>query len=210
MEIDQLKDVWNKQQAPASPLLSNEDMLAVISHSSRSPVARMKRNLRKEMIFCVVAFSIAAFVTFQGKLIWYTWMYLFLMGVFCMYYYFKNRLLNNMQCVTCEVRSNLSMHVATLEKYIKWNLILSTMVFPVVIMFGALIMYLNADSIKSKSILFFSVAHPAWQTALIWLGFGLVFTIPLYYLNRRYLHWLYGKHIDRIKKILSEMDEGQI
>ena len=35
-----------------------------------------------------------------------------------------------------------------------------------------------------------------------------VFTIPMYFLNKWYVRKLYGQHIERLKKIVDEMDEG--
>ena len=64
-------------------------------------------------------------------------------------------------------------------------------------------------SVVPRSVLHFSPAHPAWLTILVWLVISTVMTIPLFYLNRKYLYWLYGKHIARIRKILTEMDEDQ-
>jgi len=210
MELDHIKEIWRRQSQPERQSLSNEEVMTMITHPSRSPVAIMKRNLKKELIFIVVSFSIASLVfSFQGKMIAYSGAYLFLMGVFFYYYYFKNRLLNSMQCVTCEVKSNLGLLVNNLEKYVRYNLVISTFILPLFLAFVVFIMYLNFKSVVPRSVLHFSPAHPAWLTILVWLVISTVMTIPLFYLNRKYLYWLYGKHIARIRKILTEMDEDQ-
>jgi hypothetical protein len=212
MELDQMKDLWKNQSLNVQHLLSNEEVMTMINHSSNSPVAKMKRNLRKELIFVVVSFSMAAFIFligFDGKMIAFSAVYVFLMLVYFLYFFFKNRLLSSMQCVVCEVKSNLSMQVSSLEKYIKYNLIISTLIVPVIFMLGAFILYLDYHADSFKAIIFYSVAYPVWVTTVVWVGISIVLTVPSYFLNRKYLHWLYGKHISRIRKILSEMDEDQ-
>jgi len=209
MELDNIKELWKNQQTPSPGIISNEQVVAMINHPSKSPVAIMKRNLKRELWFLLVSFSIAAFIffiSFNGKMIAYSWAYIFMMVVFLFYYYFKNKLLNSMQCVTCEVKSNLTLQLKSLEKYIKNNLLYSTLTLPAFLMFGALIMYLDATGETHKSVIFYSIAHPAWLTTLIWLGFSVILTIPLYFLNKKYLHWLYGKHINRLRLVISNME----
>ncbi len=98
------------------------------------------------------------------------------------------------------------MQANTLEKYIKYNLIVSTLVYPAFLMFGAWLLYSESYSETPKSIISYSSAYSPWMTTLMWLLFSIITTIPLYYLNKKYLHWLYGKHINRIKRVLSEIE----
>jgi hypothetical protein len=209
MELDSMKDIWKGQNTGVQKSLNENELMTMISHPSKSPVAKMKRTLKKELYFVIVCFSVAAlvfFLTFENKFIGFSLAYIFLMLVFIIYYFFKNRLLTNMQCVTCEVKSNLTMQANTLEKYIKNNLIVSTLVYPAFLMFGAWLLYTGFYSETPKSIISYSSAYSPWITTLIWLVFSIITTIPLYYLNKKYLHWLYGKHINRIKRVLSEIE----
>lgn len=209
MELEQMKDVWKQQFSNQGASLNEDDLVRIISHPSRGPVASMKRNLRMELYFVIVTFGIAALVffwAFKSKMIGYSIAYLFFMGVFIFYYISKTRLLSRMQCVTCEVKSNLSLQISTLEKYIRYNLIISTLVYPLFLMLGALILYLNFYSLTPKPIFVYSTAYAPAVTTGVWVLFSIVTTIPLYFLNKKYLHWLYGKHIRRLKGVLSELD----
>lgn len=209
MELDQMKDVWKQQFSSSEKKLKEEDVISMISHPSRGPVASMKRNLRRELYFVIFSFSIAAlvfFLAFESKMIGYSAAYIFLMAVFALYYYNKTRLLGRMQCVNCEVKTNVSLQVSTLEKYIRYNLIVSTLVYPAFLLFGAWILYTNFYSLTPKPIFVYSVSYATWITTLVWVLFSVITSIPMYYLNKKYIHWLYGKHISRLKWILKEMD----
>ena len=209
MELDNMKETWKEQPVATQNKISSEQLIAMIGHPSKSPVASMKRTLKKELYFVVFSFGVASMIfliAFESKMIGYSIAYLFLTVVFIFYYYFKTKLLNNMQCVTCEVKSNLSLQLTTLEKYIRNNLIISTLVYPAFLLFGAWMLYTNFYNDIPKSFFVYSVAYPAWITTMSWLIFSIVTTVPLYFLNKKYLHWLYGKHINRLKKVLSEME----
>lgn len=209
MELDQMKDVWKQQFSNQGTSLSEDDLVRMINHPSRGPVASMKRNLRMELYWVIFTFGVAALVffwAFKSKMIGYSIAYLFFMGLFIFYYISKTRLLSRMQCVTCEVKSNLSLQISTLEKYIRYNLIISTLVYPLFLMLGALILYLNFYSQTPKPIFVYSTAYSLFVTTGVWVLFSVITTIPLYFLNKKYLHWLYGKHIRRLKGVLFELN----
>ena len=208
MELDDLKIHWKNQ--PETTTSINQKILdTMLSNQSKNPVAIMKRNLQKELWFVLIGFSVAAviiFTTTKGITITYGWIYIFMMMLFAVYYYFKNKLLNNMQCISCEVRSNLTLQLNSLEKYVKRNLIISTLIFPAFLMISALLIYLKEPSKVHTSVIYYTDAYPAWLTTLVWLGIALLLTIPLYYLNKKYLYKLYGKHIKRLHDIVDQME----
>lgn len=209
MELDNMKELWKDQQDAGQKPLSEQELITMIGNPSKGPIAKMKRNLKKELIFVLVTLPGTAIYFqfhFNGKMFAFSITYILMTLVFVAYYYFKNKLLNNMQCVTCEVKSNLTMQANTLEKYLKNNLIVSTFILPVIVLFGMWLLYLNYYSATPKSIFSFSVAYSPWITTLIWTGISIAITIPMYFLNKKYLHWLYGKHINRLKSVLSELD----
>lgn len=209
MELDNMKELWNDQQNTTQKSLSEQELITMIGNPSKGPIAKMKRNLKKELIFVLLTLPATAIYfqfNFKGKMFALSMAYVLLTLMFVAYYYFKNKLLNNMQCVTCEVKSNLNMQVNTLEKYIKNNLIVSTLLLPALMMFICWLLYLNDYSTTPKSIFSYSVAYSPWLTTLIWAGISIAITIPMYFLNKKYLHWLYGKHINRLKRVLSELD----
>jgi len=210
MDLDQLKEVWQNQEQPFSTAGDDKKLAGLLTRQSNSSVTRMKRNLLTELVILVICFGSVAvyyFLAFKGNLAEVAWMYIFLTLVFGYYYYRKNKLLNEMQCSSCHVRSNLERQVSTLEKYVHTYMLAGTYMVPVLLLFLGWIFYLKVPSAVPKNIFFHSPAYPWWQTLSAWVMLAVVLTIPVYFLNRWYIHRLYGRHILRLKKILSDMEE---
>jgi len=56
MELDNLKEVWQADAGNTLPGIK-EDILLMLQKKSRSPIAKIKRNLRGEMMVVVVLYS---------------------------------------------------------------------------------------------------------------------------------------------------------
>jgi hypothetical protein len=205
MELDQLKDIWQND-----PAQSKEDaqLISIMSRRSNNPIARMKRNLLFELIAIILLYgaTIAYYAfAFQGKMTEVSWFMIGIAFCFFIYYFRKNRLLNKMECLSCQVKSNLQGQVNTLEKYVKFYLVAGTALVPLSIVFFSWLIYVKSP-LKPKSVLYHSDASPWWQTIIAWtvlVGFS---TILIYYLNKWYVKRLYGNHILKLKQLLAEMD----
>jgi hypothetical protein len=207
MELDQLKNIWQREPAQSK---EDEQLISLMSRRSNNPIARMKRNLLFELIAIIVlyGFTIAYYAyAFQGKMHEVSWFMVGIAFCFFIYYYRKNRLLNKMECLTCQVRSNLQRQVNTLEKYVKFYLLAGTALVPLAIFFFTWLIYVKSPT-KLVSVFYPSAAYPLWQTILVWLLLVGVSTLLVYYLNKWYVKKLYGNHIEKLKKLLVEMNEG--
>jgi len=207
MELDQLKKIW--QQEP-SATKEDQQLLQLLRKRSNNPIARMKRNLLFELI-AIVALYGATIVyyayAFHGTMSEVSWFMVVIALSFLLYYYMKNRLLNKMECVACQVKSNLQRQVNTLEKYVKFYLIVGTALAPITIIFFGWLFYIKFPA-KTNSIFYLSGNYAWWQTTFAWLIFFIVFTVPIYYVNKWYVKRLYGRHIQKLKELLNEMDEA--
>lgn len=207
MELDNLKQLWQNQ--PASP--TNPGKLSeIVKRQSGSSLGKMRRTLRYELL--VVILSLGAVIVYfiitrNEKTMDVAMIYLALLLVFLVYFLRKDRLLKTMQCVTCEVRSNLNLQLGKLEKLLKIYLWAGTLIFPLTILYLGLLFYFRVPSFIPQNIFFNSPAYAWWQSALAWIGLATIITLPGYWLNKRYIHCLYGKHVDRLKKLLAEMEE---
>lgn len=206
MELENLKTIW-KDVGTATVTTSAEELEQMLSKKSKSPIAKLKRNLFWEML--------AVVVTYGGTIIYYLlqnqtgMLYLaLLMGVlgalYGWYYFTKRRLLLNMECVTCEVKSNLSTQLVTLEKLLKLYLWAGTLLVPVILMVSGVIVYFTSPLPKdvplSKEAFFIY-----FFIALFILS--LAFTIPVFFLNKWYINLLYGRHVKKLRQIVNEMNE---
>ena len=111
-----------------------------------------------------------------------------------------------MECLSCQVKSNLQRQVNTLEKYVKFYLLAGTALVPLTIVFFTWLLYVKSP-LKPKSILFFSDAFAWWQTVLAWIVVIGVSTFFVYYANKWYVKKLYGNNIIKLKQLLAEMNE---
>jgi 4-hydroxybenzoate polyprenyltransferase len=208
MDLDKLKSVWQKESSAEQK--QDEELRSLLQKPSNSPVAKMKRNLFMELILVVITYSLMIlyyFIAFSGKM-WEVSLFMLVLAlVFIIYYFRKNKLLNDMQCLSCHVKSNLERQVKILEKYIKFYLITGTIVVPLAFFFFAIIIYYKFPATAKRSLFFTSPENPLWRALLVWVIVTTALTIVIYYLNKWYVQKLYGKHILKLKEMLREMED---
>lgn len=199
MELDNLKQAW-KEQAIDPPQTGEEQILSMLRKKSQSPIARIKRNLRWELIAVLILYisTIVYYLSANHGRYWELALLLFIVGaVFVFYYYQKNKLLNQMECVSCEVRSNLLRQVTTLEKYIRFYFLAGVIITPICYFITGIIVASKAKFSMTKNPGFF----------LWFVGTGVVLTIILYFVNIWYVNRLYGQHVKKLKTLLRETEE---
>jgi len=210
MELESLKYIWRNLDTPAARQ-PDAELLALLQKRSRGPVARMRRNLFMELILILVTYIptvLFYWIDFGGRLAGIGWLMLLVMLFYSGYFYRKNRLLQQMQCVQCEVRSNLERQVRTLKKYIRFYLLTGTFIVPVIVILSWLIVRWQLRSVPGPGF-FRHLEHPHWWAhPLPWLLMLVPFTILSYYANACYINKLYGRHIRKLQELLQEMNEA--
>ncbi|MBX9784138.1 MAG: hypothetical protein K2X48_12685 [Chitinophagaceae bacterium] len=207
MELESLKTIWKDVGAKTAGT-SAEELEQLLSKKSKSPIAKLKRNLFWELMVVLVLYSgtIAFyFVTYKGVILSMAWMLIIIGAAYIAYYVRKRRLLKNMECVTCEVKSNLSAQLKTLEKLVKMYLWIGTLIFPVVMMLSFVVWYFyfpEKDMTQLKQVPYFTFFY-----MLVSFLFTAGLTIPVYFLNKWYVHKLYGQHVKKLRQIVNEMNE---
>jgi hypothetical protein len=206
MELDELKDIW-KEQRP-EPVVT--DVTPLLGRRSNTPIAKMKRHLIIELIGVIILYGsiIAYFIAKLGsRYISISVLYFLIASLFCVYYYKKFRLLKEMECMACEVKSNLSKQVAILEKYIRFYLWAGTAIFPIVIIFFYWFEYTYVPQGKEHFFILPSENISAAQSVgalLLWI---IPLTILVFYINKWYVRKLYGKHVQSLKEMLAQMED---
>jgi hypothetical protein len=208
MELESLKYIWRSQETPPAPEPDRSAMLALLEQRSRGPVARMRRNLVGEGILLLITYIpgiLCYILEFEGRLSAMSWLLGLLALAFGAYYYRKYRLLSQMQCVTCQVRSNLSRQVKTLKKYTRFYLLAGTGVIPVTFFLAYAIIRWKLPS--AGSALYFRL-HPMpwWANPIYWMILLVPVTIGSYFANAWYVNKLYGRHIKKLQDLLREME----
>lgn len=205
MELDQLKNIWQKE--PVSPQKQDEYLLSLLAKRSNSPIAKMKRNLRSEFIAMVVLYAIGIvyyFYAFEGRMVELSWFLLVIAVVFMIYYYRKNKLLNGMQCVACQVKSNLELQLGTLEKYVRFYLVAGNVLFPITMLIvGYVVIVLYPQRLHSPKLL--SNDPYVQRIAIIYVIVMAVASVGIFFLNKWYVNKLYGRHVRKLKEMLKEL-----
>ena len=206
MELDQLKEMWGNMAIDKRDS-SNEEIQAMLRKKSKSPIAKMKRNLMIEMIVVIVLYSwiiIDYVIKYKGVMLSIP-LLMFALGVlFVVYYVRKRKLLKDMECVTCEVKSNLQQQLTILGKYVRIYMLAGTLLFPITMIIMCVILFFYSEEMQQlqKPVPF--LPFLAVVTVL-----AVVLTIPIYFLNKWYVRKLYGQHIEKLKLIVSEMSEEE-
>ena len=199
MELDNLKTLWKEQELRENSA-GEADILAMLQKRSKSPIAKMKRNLFWELIIILVMYT--SMITYYmmadyGRFKELSLMLLIIVIPFILYYYKKNKILTEMECVTCEVRSNLRRQVATLEKYIRFYFIAGSVL-------AAAAYFITGLIVNSKAGHEF-LSNP--QSIWTFVGCGVILVIVMIFLNKWYVNKLYGQHVKRLKELLQQTEE---
>jgi len=207
MELDDMKNIWKDKSIEAA---GADKISAMIGKQSQSPIARMKRNLRMELLILIFSLGIVAayyFIAFKSEYSIIGWVYALLLILFCYYFFRKNKLLNEMQCSSCRVKSNLELQLRILERYVRFYLISGTAILPILFIFLGIVLYYKKPVLINETILYPSATNPAWEFLLAWFILLSVSTTIMWVLNRGYVNKLYGRHINKLKQLLAQINE---
>lgn len=206
MELEYLKEVWKATSDIKVLPGGKKKLLLNIGIPSQSLISKMRRHLFYELLTvlaCVTVIALFYFIAFGGRLKEVSWAYILLALIFIGYYYKKNKLLKAMQCPACQVKYNLRLQLATLEKYVRLYLIAGTFMAPVVMLFFYVLLH-------HKHIPVFYSSYDIYNTTgftLLYLLVTAIFTIIFYLFNRWHINRLYGRYIQKLKNLLLEMEE---
>jgi len=202
MELENLKYVWRQMGDKPVREQSDEQIRVLMLKRPRDPIAKMRRNLTVEILVVGITYipMIGYYLSgFNGKLSEIAWLLLIVLMLFAGYSYRKSRLLENMLCVTCQVRASLERQIGLLKRYTRFYRVAGTLLMPVLAIFTFLIIYLRFPSSPARNFSGMSLAISA-----ILLG---AFTIASWYFNGWYVNKLYGQHIKKLEDLLREMNE---
>ncbi len=210
MELESLKYVWHTLEGkPAGRHGSEQEIITLLHKRSKGPVAKMRRNLLGELVLIIMTYIPAILfylLDFGGRLSGIAWLFFLLMLLFAGYYYRKDKLLREMQCVSCQVRSNLERQVRTLKKYTRFYTLTGTLMIPVMTILSYLIIRWKYPTPSGSSLYYRISGIPWWQSPLFWISLLALLTIGIYYINVWYVNKLYGRHIQKLQELLQEME----
>lgn len=206
MELDNLKDLWQELGRDDTIQGDNIEIMQILQKKSQSPIAKMKRNLLVELVTVIILYALPIWYFLSTSMGRYREISIFLIAIgllFIIYFSIKNRLLGKMQCVTCEVRSNLQQQLSTLEKYVRFYFVSGTILAPVAYFVTGFIVLWKYPGENIPEVFTGSNAY------IIFISIGVLITIGSYFLNKWYIAKLYGQHISKLKELLFQMEEQE-
>ena len=197
MELDDLKQPWKQSTEKIEPLQNN--IMELIQNKSYGPVASLKRRFRKQLIILPVVVAILAIQLSRHHDIYSDvlfWCYVVICLLICGYFYFSYRLVSNMQCAGCMVKSNLEKQIHILEKGYKWRLIVMRLLFIFFIVLLEILLYFQQEPSLVKL-----YAQPLGIRLLCYAGLIALF----YFISKKIMNRKYGKHIRYLKELVQQM-----
>jgi uncharacterized membrane protein SirB2 len=202
MELDELKDIWNKSKSGFQP--KNEAQLAVmLKGTSTSVVDKLKRSVWLELTFTVVAglgLLLYALMLPTGALKWTTVSILVLFVGYSFYYVKKLSMLNQFKPGDDNLKANLEKLTENLGSYLKFYKQSYTVLYPVYFGLGLLFGGLETGS----DAFFQKLSNPKLISGLFLLA--IVFFLVSRYFANWLLKKLYGNHLNKLKSLLQELN----
>jgi len=201
MELEELKYIWKNNEPEFQPK-DEEEIALMLKGRSMSIIDKMKRNVWLELIFTViVSFVLLIYATTleTGAPKWTSTSLILLFIVYCFYYVKKLTLLNRFSGVNENIRDNIEMLVKNLTDYLKFYKRSYAIIYPIYFCLGLLFGALERGT--GKYIEFLS--RPS--TLLPLLAVAIVFFFTSTWLASWYLRKLYGRHLDKLKDLLNEL-----
>ena len=203
MELDDLRRHWQQPQPVTEPAaLSPANLHELLTRQSGSIIEQLRRNARVEMNINYALLLISLLLAGLAPVLWVRLfgVLLALIALVCIFYFRRKLgLLHNMNDPAGDLRSHLVRLIAGLRTLIRFYYRLTLATIPIT---GLLIGVMSATSVLK-------VVTPTkiWLLAGLLTVLSLVIYLPVAHTTKRYLHWLYGQHLERLEGQLRELDE---
>jgi hypothetical protein len=202
MELDELKDIWKKNDADFRPR-DEKELASMIKGNSKSIIDKLKRSVWFELIFTLISgiiLLVYALTLPSGALKWTSVSILAIFVVYSFYYIKKLTLLMKFGRVQDNLKVNLERLILNLNSYLKFYKRSYTILYPVyfilALIFGAIERgvdeFLNVLS-QPKTIIYLVALAGVFYFCSTWLV-------------NWFLKKLYGNHLERLKKVLSDLN----
>jgi hypothetical protein len=208
MELDELKNYLNRQLEEQSPLQSSGEISAILRNKSIGIVDRIRRSLWIEFVISLLAVMVILYAkTLAGDYIMqiYCNIFLAIALLFLPIFIWLIRSTYQLSPELSSVKSNLTRLHLLISRFTRFYFIFSMAIFLPIIFYSLIAaVYERSNQSLMESLQFYLQlpAVPLLLIGLYILGFG----IFLYFFARWYIRLLYGKYLDKMKDLLTELD----
>lgn len=201
MELDELKNLWQKQGAAFRPR-NEAEIAAMLKGTSKSIVTRLVRTVWFELILTIIAGTallLYALTLESSPMKTISICVLVAFVLYSIYYVKKIILLNKFDSSGDNIRINLEKLITSLSSYLKYYRLSYTILYPVYFGLGVFI-----GGLKHGSDHFFEIIGET-KTILVLLAFAVVFYFTSTWFIRWYLQKLYGNHLNKLRLLLHDL-----
>ena len=203
MELDDLRRQWRQPEPASTPApLSTNELRQLLAQQSNSIVAKLRRNAQVEMAinYALLPFSLA--VAWLAPVLWVRlWGGLLgLIALVCIFYFHRKLgLLRSMSDPAGDLRAYLLRLTTGLRSLIRFYYRFTLAMLPL----ASLLMGIMALTSTTKAVTLTKI----WIIGALLVVLCVVIYLPTAHTTKRYLHWLYGQHLDRLEGQLRELDD---
>ena len=208
MELDELKNYLNRQLEEQSPLQSSGEISAILRNKSIGIVDRIRRSLWIEFVISLLAVMAVLYAKYLGGnyvMQIYFNIFLGITLLFLPIFIWLIRSTYQLSPELSSVKTNLTRLHLLISRFTRFYFIFSMAIFLPVIFYSLIAAVYERSNESLMESLQFYMQLPAVPLLLIGLyivGFG----IFLYFFARWYIRLLYGKYLDKLKDLLTELD----
>ncbi|HNE50685.1 MAG TPA: hypothetical protein PKM51_05930 [Chitinophagales bacterium] len=211
MELEDLKNIWKDKidEDINAKHIAQAQISTLLNQRSTSIIDKLRKNLLWEIVgFCLCLFIVIC-IPFFFPTITIVFLCVTIVAVvflpYLVYYVKKYRELQQFSSYHQDLKTNLTQLILQMEKYLKiyfWGSLLLTPL--TVFLSGFIILY----EIKALGfLLYFDTFHPSILSTL--LSLALLITLISYPTMKWYIRKMYGRHLEKLKKCLQEIEEIQ-
>ncbi len=204
MELDDLRRQWQRPQpATDPPALNLGELRQLLTQKSSSIIAKLRRNARVELALNYGILALGAPVAALAPVLWVRLFggLLGMVAVICIFYFHRKlRLLRSMGDPADDLRGHLLRLTSGLRLLIRFYYRLTLAMIPLTLLLMGIM--------SATSVLKIVTSTKLWLLAVVLTGLGFILYLPIAHSTKRYLHWLYGQHLDRLEGQLRELDEA--
>ena len=203
MELDDLKNIWQKSDLYTPR--REEEISEMLKGRSKSIITRLRKNVWFELVFTIVGGILLLYYVFSIPSLSFPVAFVLILLSFILYiiYYVKKiNLLNRFEGSSGDVRTNLERLVADLDAFLRFYHRSYTILFP-----GFLLLTLIL-AIADLGLAKFLESLHEWRTVAYLLFLVLFYVALTFWIGEWYLRKLYGTHLQKLRGLLRELQEG--
>jgi uncharacterized membrane protein len=203
MELDDLRRHWRQPEPAAAPAsLGPAELRQLLARRSDDVLAKLRRNAKVEMAINYTLLPLALGVAWLAPVLWVRlWGGLLaLIALVCIFYFHRKLvLLRHMSDPAGNLRAYLLRLTTGLRALIRFYYRFTLAMLPLVsLLMGVMVLTTTKRAVTPTKI---------WVIGALLAVLCVVIYLPTAHTTKRYLHWLYGQHLDRLEAQLRELDD---